>query len=191
MNTNQELVSFPFRPYLAKYLFYLANNEVIETDEAFYKHLDITMNNPDARFIRVLMQRCGIPGVAVYPMQGFRFTIRIPKQARKHTNYVEDSRTKAVWIDEETANIIQDHFDARFRDCFISFVSGHVQGSGSQRKSLKSGILFFMKVYDLEDETPYNYDQLAKLYERRNSPLKGTIYRPKKEDEDKKPDSDA
>jgi hypothetical protein len=44
-----------------------------------------------------------------------------------------------------------------------------------------------MGVYGLhEDDVTYNYDQLNKLYERRNSPLKGNIYAKKEEDNAKK-----
>lgn len=177
MSQNQELVSFPFKPYLAKFLFHLTKNEVIETEEAYYKHLDINLRNPDARFIRILMERKQIPGIKNIASKGFQFTLRIPKQARNHTSYVEDSRTKAIWIDEQTAQIIHDHFDAKFRDHFCAFVAGSMYGSGYSRKSITSAIHFFMDEYDLDKKDPdYSFDRLVKLFKRKKMPLKGSIY---------------
>ena len=190
MSNNQELVSFPFKPYLAKYLFHMAKNEVIETDKAFYRELYLNMKSPDARFIRILMERKDVPGIHVLPPTGFMLTVRVPKHSAEFNDVVEDSRTKAIWIDEETAKIIHDHFDARFRDHFLSFVHGAVHGSGQKRKSLKKAILVFMGVYGLDrDDVDFNYDQMVKLYERRNSPLKSSIYTKNKEDEEAKPEA--
>jgi hypothetical protein len=187
MSNNQELVSFPFRPYLAKYLFHIAKNEVIETEQALYRNLDLNMKSPDARFIRILMERKDVPGLQTLPPTGFRLTVRVPKHSAEFNDVVEDSRTKAIWIDEETAKLIHDHFDARFRDHFLAFVHGAVHGSTKKRKTIKRAILTFMGVYGLhEDDVTYNYDQLNKLYERRNSPLKGNIYAKKEEDNAKK-----
>lgn len=177
MSQNQELVSFPFKPYLAKYLFHVAKNEVIETEEALYKHLDINLKNPDARFIRIMMERKSVPGLQSVPTKGFRFTVRIPKQARNHTQYVEDSRTKAIHIDEEMAELIHDHYDAKFRDHFCAFVAGAIHGSGYSRKSMTKAVTFFMDEYNLDKKDPdYSFERLVKLFKRKNMPLKGSIY---------------
>lgn len=188
MNQNQELVSFPFKPYLAKFLFYLSENRIIEGDDAYYRNLDLNMKNPDSRFIRVLMTRKNIPGIKQMESKGFRFTVRIPKKSTQYNSVIEDSRTKAIWIDEETARIIHDHFDSKFRDHFCSFVAGAVHGSGNKRKAIKKAILFFMDKYDLhKDSVEYNYDQLIKLYRRRNIPVKQPIYATKSQESKQKP----
>jgi hypothetical protein len=177
MSQNQELVSFPFKPYLAKYLFHVAKNEVIETEEALYKHLDINLKNPDARFIRIMMERKTIPGIQTFPSKGFRFTVRIPKYSKEHYNIIEDSRTKAILIDEETAELIHDHYDAKFRDHFCAFVAGAIHGSGYSRKSMTEAVTFFMDEYQLDKKDPdYSFDRLVKLFKRKNMPLKGIIY---------------
>lgn len=178
MKENQELVSFPFRPHLARYIFSLAKNEAIETEEAHYKHLDINMKSLDAKLIRLLMQRKDVPGAKHVDSKGFRLTVRIPKKCSNHTQLVEDSQTKSIWIDDETAEQIQDHFEARFRDHFIAFVSGAVYGTQGNRNSRKKAIIYFMETYGmLEPGSLYTFDQMAKLYERRNTPLKQNIYK--------------
>jgi hypothetical protein len=176
MSQNQELVSFPFTPYLAKYLYHLVQNQPVETDDGFYKHLDVNMSSPDARFIRIVMQRKQIPGLQASNSRGFRFTIRIPKYVDQYADYVEDSRTKAIWIDEQTAKIIHDHFDSRFRDHFCSFISGAIFGANGKRTSLKKSITFFMQAYGINKYDGINYEQLLKIYKRKISPLKQPIY---------------
>jgi hypothetical protein len=175
---KKDLISFPFRPHLAKYLFNLLQNEVIDTPEAYYRHLDIDMRSAEGRMLRMLCQpRKGRPRTQM-PTKGFRLTICIPKQARNHLHLATDSRRQAVWIDDETATLLQDHFEKRFREHFMSFVSGAVHGSGHSRGQLKKAILYFMDQYSLHDEESYyTYDQLLKYFKRRNTFIKPKIYR--------------
>jgi len=177
--SNQELISFPFRPYLAHYLFALSKKEVIETEEAYYKHLDIQLKSAEGKFLRVLCTTKRLPVIEV-PTKGYRLTIRIPKKSTIYPHIIEDSRSKTVWIDDETAELVQEHFDKWFRDHFVAFVSGAIYGSESERGILKRAIMYFMENYHLDQDNPYyNYEQMLKIYERSVTPLKGNIYSPK------------
>lgn len=169
----RELISFPFKPHLVRFLWQLCRNEVIETNEARYKHLDIDLRTPTGTFIRSLVTKTNFPKVPE-PSKGFRFTIRIPKRCKNHSDFIEDGRHSGLIIDEKTADLIQQHFETMFREHFVSFVMGAIIGSGQSRQSKKNAIVFFMDTYELHDV--YTYEQLVKVYDRTNSPLKKSIY---------------
>lgn len=172
---NREFASFPFRPYLAKYLFYSCRNEVIETEDAHLRHLDIDLNSPDGQFLRILFTRADFPNIKE-AKKGFRLTIRIPKRTTQYEKFTEDGRSAPLVITDEAANIINDHYENRFRDGFISFVRGYIRGAEQKRGALKSAIIEFMKAYDINKGDGWTYESMRKFFQRSNSPLKIGIY---------------
>jgi len=174
MNSNQDLVSFPFRPYLAQYLFYTSKNQAISTNQAQFKHLDISIKNPDGFILRMLLERADFPVKEV--KYGFRLTIRIPKEPRYNEQFIEDGRYSGLVISEKAAAKINDFYEMRFRDHFVSYVAGSVFGSNKHRGAISSAIYQFMQTYGLSPEMGVNFEALVQLYKRSNSPLKNEIY---------------
>ncbi|MCH8490024.1 MAG: hypothetical protein LAT81_08865 [Oceanicaulis sp.] len=141
--------------------------------------MDIDLRSPEGLFLRALLKKNPYPAKLKEPRKGFRFTIRIPKFSKEYFHQLEDGRYSDLVIDEKTADVIEKFFESRFRDHFISFVSGVVHGSGAKRNSLKNAILYFMEAYNVHEV--YTYDQLVKVYERSKTPLKKSIYDKTKE----------
>lgn len=175
MNENRDLVSFPFQPHLAKFLFYTIKKEPIETEEARYKHLDIDLKSPDGRFIRILLEKADFPNIKSKE-KGFRFTVSIPKKTNSYHPYIEDGRYGSLQISEECALLINDHFESRFREHFVSYVAGFIQGSNCTKGAQHRAIENFLNEYDLNDPEGYNHEKLRKYYQRSFSPFKKNIY---------------
>ena len=177
MNNNQDFVSFPFRPHLAQYLFYTIKNKAIESEEALYKNLDISLKSPDGFMLRTLMERADFPVKDV--KYGFRLTVRIPKQSRKNEMFTEDGRCRGLVITEKAAKVINDFYETRFQDHFVSFVAGSAFGSKQKRGSISNAIFHFMETYQLSPENGFNFQTMKKYYDRIESPLKKQIYETK------------
>lgn len=79
-------------------------------------------------------------------------------------------------MSEQAAKKLEAYFVTRFFDHFTSFVSGWVNGSGSQRGSIKAAVRHFMDTYHLLDADGLSEDALLKFYDRTNCPMKVSIY---------------
>lgn len=168
MNSNREIVSFPFKPHLAKYLFYSMKNEIVETEETLSRHLDIHCHSHDGFFLRSLFSKRDYPQLK-QPEKGYRLTVTIPKQS-SHPDLVEDGRSSNLYLEDKVIKKINAHYEARFRDHFVSFVSGAVYGAGEKKRCRINAILFFMDRYDLHQH--FTLDQLSKYYDRTLIPTK-------------------
>jgi hypothetical protein len=174
-NDNRQVVSFPFHPHLARYLFFLLTNDVEEDEEYLHRYLDVKLNSIDGRLIRLILERADFPGIKEVK-KGFRFKITVPRKTWRHSLF-ESGRTGELVFSEEAVKLINELYQTRFETDFLSFVCGSVHGKG--HGGLKSAILKFIEVYKLED-TSMNYEALKKMYQRTNSPLKKPIYAKRK-----------
>lgn len=176
MNPNQEKASFPFKPHLAKYLFYSIKGEVVETDEARYKQLDVDLNSPDGKILRILFTRVNYPNIDSVK-KGFRLTVRVPNRSdKKFDKFIESSRYGSISIDEECAFLINELYEARFRDHFHTFVSGFIAGANGKRGSFKKALHIFCETYDLFNKDEFDPAKYIKFYQRTDSPVKKGIY---------------
>lgn len=175
MSLNREIVSFPFRPHLAKYLFYTIKNQVIESEDYYHKTLDIDLNSIDGEIIRLVLQRVDFPDLKK-AKQGFRLTVSVPRYPNNRMSKVmEDGRYGALEMPEAAIKVINDLYEIRFRDHFVTFVCGYVQGRNRRRGAIRQAIEEFMQIYDLLD-CGYSYEMLEKFYKRTNSPVKHGVY---------------
>lgn len=176
MNQNREIASFPFKPHLAKYLFYSIKGEVVETEEARFKYLDVDLNSPDGKIIRLLFKRADYPNIDSVK-KGFRLTVEVPKLSdKKFDKYIESSRYGSISIDEECAFLINELYEARFRDHFHTFVCGYIAGAEGKRGSFKKALNQFCEIYDLFDKDEFDPAKYIKFYQRTDSPVKTGIY---------------
>lgn len=176
MNQNREITSFPFKPHLAKYLFYSIKGEVIETQDARHKQLDIDLNSPDGKIIRMLFTRANYPNIESVK-KGFRFTISVPNISDKRfSKYIESNKRGSISIDEDCAFLINELYEARFRDHFHTFVCGFIAGAENRRGSFKKALNQFCEIYDLFDKDEFDPAKYIKFYQRTDSPVKTGIY---------------
>ena len=178
MADNQEIISFPFRPHLAKYLWALIKNDVLESEDQFHKPLDIDLRSIDGKLIRLLMERTDFPDIEKVT-HGFRLYVSVPKNPVGHRSYLEDGRYNMLTLKPEAIELINDIYETRFRDHLITFISGYIRGKENKRGAINSAIQEFRKIYNLS-ESEMSFDNMVAYYKRTNSPVKNSIYAKKK-----------
>lgn len=173
-----QIISFPFKPYLAKFLFYsISSKEAIEDALAYYKPLDVRLNSIDGKIIRMMMKRLDHP-MKDKIKHGFRLWIQVTKQNPKLKPYIEDGRYSELALPEDAIELINEMWEVRFRNHFISFVSGAVRMSNKKKVRLDA-IKEFMRIYDLTPEDGITIDALIKVYDRSLLPTKVAQYEKK------------
>lgn len=170
-----QIISFPFRPYLAKFLFHsLSTKDAIEDALSCYKPLDVRLNSIDGKLIRMLMERLDHP-MKDKVKHGFRLWIQVTKRNPKLKPYIEDGRCSELALPEDAVKLINDMWEVRFRNHFVSFVSGAVRMSDKKKIRLEA-IKEFMNIYDLSPEDGITLDSLIKIYDRSLLPTKVSQY---------------
>lgn len=174
MSNNREIISFPFRPHLALYLYTHITNQEIESLQHFHKPLDIDLRSPHGKIIRLLLERVDYPQVKKVK-KGFRFWVSIPKKAGNHPRLMVDGQRAGLAMPLQAVELINDLYEMIFRDHYLTFVHGYVHGNQGNRFSVRQATEIFIEKYDLE-LAHYTYDMLVKHYKRSHSPLKKSIY---------------
>lgn len=174
MSNNQQLVTFPFRPHLAHYLFYSLTNQVLYDEDFMYRHVDVDLKSYDGKYLRTLLERIDYPKIKK-AKDGFRLTISIPRNQKEYYNVMEDGKYAELDFPQEAITLINDYYEARFRDSMVCFVAGWTHGNKHKRGSVEPAIKVFMKIYHLFDQG-FTVDQFIQYYKRRNSPLKSSVY---------------
>ncbi len=173
-SSNQQLVSFPFPPYLAHFLFYSLTNEVLKTPDSLIRHMDVDLRSTDGFFLRTLMERADFPNIKKVD-EGFRITISVPREPRYWEPVMQDGRYSELYLPPKTIEAIIKHYETRFLDNLAHFIAGACFGNGFKRGSIEPAIKYWMEVYHLH-EAGFTLDQFKKFYNRANLPVKKNVY---------------
>ena len=179
MSANQEIISFPFPAYLAKYLFVRIKKQSIENNFGIHKPLDIDLRSVHGVIIRMLLEKADYPNIDKVE-KGFRLFVTIPKSSAEYNQFVADARSSQLVMPPKAVKFLQDFYEEEFRAHYHNFVSGYVHGNNGKRYSIRQATEFFIETYQLQNLI--SYDSLVKFYHRVYSPLKKTIYAKKNED---------
>jgi hypothetical protein len=174
MNGNRQIVTFPFKPHLAQYLFNSISNTIISTEEAHHRTLDINLNSPHGQIIRLILKRADYPGISEVK-KGFSLTVTIPRY-NPDKRLMEDGRYNELIISEEAIDLINTLFQIEFENHLMSYIAGRV--ASEKRGGLTKAIQTFVTAYNL-GETEFSFDRIRKMYHRANFPLKSSAYEKK------------
>jgi len=174
MNGNRQIVTFPFKPHLAQYLFHSITNTIVSTEEAYHRTLDINLNSAHGQIIRLILKRADYPGINEVK-KGFSLTVTIPRY-NPNKRLMEDGRYNELIISEEAIELINTLFQIEFENHFMSYIAGRV--ASEKRGGLNNAIKTFVSTYNL-GETEFSFDRIRKMYHRANFPLKSAAYEKK------------
>lgn len=174
MSENQQLLTFPFKPHLAQYLFYTIKNEVYSDEEYRHRVIKINMSSIHGQIIRTILEKADYPDIKK-AHKGFALTVSIPKRDHRKRLFT-DGRSQELKIDPQAVELINHLYQIEFENSCISYIAGRV--AGQKRGGLKDAIEQVIKIYHLQD-TEYNYDRIRKMYQRHKFPLKEAVYEKK------------
>ena len=171
MSKNQQLVTFPFRPHLALFLFHNLRGEIITSNEARHRVLHVDLRSIHGEIIRLILKRANYPGIESVK-HGFALTVSVPKSNwGKPLN--EDGRYQQLIMDPAGVDMINKLYQIEFDNHLLSYIAGRV--ATEKRGGLKKAIEEFIDKYHLH-ETEYTHDKIRKMYHRANFPLKSRAY---------------
>ncbi len=178
---SKELITFPFKPFLAKYLFHSLKSDIYELDGKCIRYLDIDLRSIDGFIIRMMLTKHNGP-VLKSSIKGYRLAIGINKYpGSKYLSLQADARNCGIEMTEEAAAKLIEYYTVRFLEHFDSFVSGYVLGTNKKRGALQNAIHLFLDKYDIQEEDGVTLAKLQKYYRRTQSTLKEPIYEMHKE----------
>jgi len=178
VSSNQEIISFPFEPYLAKYLFVKIKKQSFENNYGVHKPLDIDLRSVHGKIIRMLLQKADFPNIDKV-QKGFRLFVSIPKYSAEHNQFIEDARNSCLVMPPSAIRLLHELYEDQFRSDYHHFVTGYVRGNKGKRYSIRQATEIFIETYQLQDLI--KYDTLVKFYARTHSELKVAIYDRKKQ----------
>lgn len=175
MSSAQQIVTFPFRPHLALFLFHSIKGEILQTADLQHKILYVNLNSPHGELIRLILTRANYPNIKDVK-QGFSLTISVPNR-NWNKPLMEDGRYNELVMDPAGIDMINSLYQVTFDNHLLSYIAGRV--ASEKRGGLKKAIEDFIDKYELQG-TEYTYEKICKMYHRSNFPLKSTAYAKKK-----------
>ena len=158
---SREIISFPFKPHLARFLFEQLTTSTRSLGYSKLKPMDINLSSNLGKLIRRLLEKSY---TKIKVDEGFTIWVSVPSQVWGK-NDMPDGRSSFLSLSEESAQIISDLFESIFRQNLVSFVDGGVAATDNERGVVISQIRLFMQKYKLIEED-LTEEMYRKMYYR-------------------------
>ena len=158
---SREIISFPFKPHLARFLFEQLTTSTRSLGYSKLKPMHIDLSSNLGRLIRRLLEKSY---KKVKVDQGFTIWVSVPSQVWGNKD-MPDGRSSFLSLNEESAEIISELFESMFRQNLTSFIDGGVAATYNKRGIVINQIRLFMQKYKLIEED-LTEEMYRKMYYR-------------------------